>query len=678
MTIGILISKLNVHVFLFVFLCFGTTLSIQANPSTLKEDSLFIKWQKMDLSPDDRLDAFHSYIKDNWLYQPDSLRLMAIQMLDTAKYYNLNVHQALACELIGKSYRHIGNFSKAIVYFMNALKYFNLANDLKGQAFIKYYLGDLYNRMGDNQSAIRFFRESLFIYEELNKPKNMASCLNGIGVLFQEQNQNDSALFYFHKSLNIKREVKDVKGSANSLNNIGLVYFNLTMFDSARYYYKEAYDIMNNLGDPVGMATFNNNIGMTYSAVQDYLRALQYSRKSLDLAKELQDAELIRLVAYEVFRNANKLGFHKEALDAHILYTTLNDSITNKAAYSEAMKQKYKYEYEVQAVSDSIEFAKNLIIKDEQIRSARTYQVVLLLSVVVLLSLAIVFYQRYFLVRKQSDIIKQQQKVVQKYANDITDSITYARRIQRAILPSEESIQESLGECFILYKPKDIVAGDFYWHTEKDGLHFFAVADCTGHGVPGALVSMICSSGLRTAVKEYNLKDPGQILHAVRDYLKEEMDKSQEEVNDGMDISFCIWNPIEQELLWAGAYNPLWLAREGVIHEYKGDRQPVGRSPINRPFTTHRISILPGDILYLFSDGFSDQFGGSHVRKFSSKRLKELLESVFSLSLPQQLQQIEAHFMKWKGDRKQIDDVCIMAVKLSATFQIHTERNNSA
>ncbi|MBK9283449.1 MAG: SpoIIE family protein phosphatase [Sphingobacteriaceae bacterium] len=281
-------------------------------------------------------------------------------------------------------------------------------------------------------------------------------------------------------------------------------------------------------------------------------------------------------------------------------------------------------------------------------------------------------------------------KLIHEKNHEIIDSITYAKRLQKAIMPRKKEITAKIPDNFILYKPKDIVAGDFYFAVQKNDQFIIAVADCTGHGVPGALVSMVCSNALHRAIEDMNLTEPGMILDKVRDLVIDSFNKNEFDVKDGMDISMATINTKTGDLAWAGANNPLWyiptesiielsdfseypisnefkiskpLAHSGV-KEIVANKQPVGKTDKKTRFTTHFLKLAKGSILYLFTDGFADQFGGPKGKKFMYKQLAELIFSIRHLSMREQREKLESVFDTWKGDQEQIDDVCIIGLKI--------------
>ncbi len=281
---------------------------------------------------------------------------------------------------------------------------------------------------------------------------------------------------------------------------------------------------------------------------------------------------------------------------------------------------------------------------------------------------------------QQKDEAEKQRNLVEKKQKEILDSITYAKRIQEAILPSNSSVKKLFPNSFILYKPKDIVAGDFYWiegimaknennlFSDESAIGklyaiIFAAADCTGHGVPGAMVSVVCNNALNRALREFELREPAKILNKTRELVIEQFEKSNDEVKDGMDISLCFLNTKNNQLQWAGANNPLWIIRNGVLTEYKPNKQPIGKYPVLKPFTNHIIPLQKGDNIYIFTDGYLDQFGGIKGKKFKALKMRKLLLTIQDKNMDEQLTFINNVFEEWKGNKEQVDDVCVIGVK---------------
>ncbi len=265
--------------------------------------------------------------------------------------------------------------------------------------------------------------------------------------------------------------------------------------------------------------------------------------------------------------------------------------------------------------------------------------------------------------KQLEDTVVERTAEVEEQKKEIIDSINYARRLQQALLPSLKSIRSNLPESFVLYRPKAIVAGDFYWmHTTGDIL-LIAAGDCTGHGVPGALVSIVCSNALNRTVNEFGLTDTGKILDKVTDLVMENFEKSGEEINDGMDISLLSINKASGQIQWSGANNPLWIFRGTVLEEIKADKQPVGKTEKRKPFTSHNRKLVKGETFYLITDGYADQFGKGDKKLMKSK-FKDLLAVIQGKTMDEQFDFLNNHHIEWKGKMEQTDDVTIIGIRI--------------
>jgi ligand-binding sensor domain-containing protein/serine phosphatase RsbU (regulator of sigma subunit) len=282
------------------------------------------------------------------------------------------------------------------------------------------------------------------------------------------------------------------------------------------------------------------------------------------------------------------------------------------------------------------------------------------------LKLEVIVHERTKEAVEASELAERQKEIVEQKNKEILDSISYAKRIQTAMLPTVEFLNGKFKEIAVFYRPKDIVAGDFYWFEESDTHTMIAVADCTGHGVPGAMVSVVCYNALNRSVREYGLTKPGEILDRTREIILSELSKHDENVKDGMDISLIVIEKKSRKLEWAGANNPLWIisAYSKELVEIKADKQPIGLHIRSTPFKTHQVNLEKGDTLILLTDGFADQFGMETGKKFKSANLKRLL-SEHASSMSELENSMSATFENWKGEEEQVDDVCIIALRIT-------------
>jgi serine phosphatase RsbU (regulator of sigma subunit) len=294
-----------------------------------------------------------------------------------------------------------------------------------------------------------------------------------------------------------------------------------------------------------------------------------------------------------------------------------------------------------------------------------TYSVIVLFAVVIFL--VTISYRQNKKKSKELEIrnkkIEYQKNLIELHRTEIVDSITYAKRLQEAILPPLDEVNENISNNFILYKPKSIVSGDFYWAEKLDNYYFIAAADCTGHGVPGAIVSMVCSNALNRSVIELKITDTNKILDNVRILVLDAFKKSGEEINDGMDISLCRINKVNNEIQWSGANNPLWYFVDNELIEIKADKQPIGSYHDPKPFIAHIMKLPINTNLYLFTDGYADQFSEDN-KKMTKRRFKDILKIAHTKSMKEQELILNDYFLDWKGDTEQVDDVCVIGIQV--------------
>jgi serine phosphatase RsbU (regulator of sigma subunit) len=271
-------------------------------------------------------------------------------------------------------------------------------------------------------------------------------------------------------------------------------------------------------------------------------------------------------------------------------------------------------------------------------------------------------------VASRTQQVVQQKDIIERKNKDITDSINYAKRIQEAILPSKETVKRLFPASFILYKPKDIVSGDFYWMEQCGNRNFVAAVDCTGHGVPGAFMSIVGYNLLNQAVNEHGIDQPAVILNEINRGLSKQLRQQNEtiSVRDGMDIALCAIDSKEKKLLYAGANNPLWIIRKGELIQVKADKQPIGiyNEDEMKQFTLHEMDLHSEDMIYIFSDGYADQFGGHAGKKFKYKGFQQLLLSISLMSLNKQRDVLERTIEEWRGELEQVDDILVIGIKV--------------
>ncbi len=614
---------------------------------------------------------------------------------------------------VGYVYKTKGDIDLALKYYHQSLKIHEEIKDKAGIATSLNNIGFVYRSQGNIYLAIEYYQRSLKIQEELGDHEGIASLYNNIGIIYYDQMDYDNALKCYQKSLKHDKETDYKRGIANTYNNIGLIYYKKGDLNEALKYYTKSLEIKQKIGDKIGIALSYNHIGelfeaqdSLYSAREYYLKALNILEKQGDkrwisfVLKDLSDLllkigelKLAEEYAIKSYKIAKELGFpsnisnsaqtlskinklkgnYKEALELFELHSMMKDSILNNDLVKNTKNQQLKYEFEkTQAIKDA-EHKKDLIIlvEKEEKQKMISYGIAMVLLIVV--SMLGIIFNRLKITKKQKQVIEEQKLVVEtakiqleEKNKEVMDSINYAKRIQDALLKSEEHESKHLPPHFIFFKPKDIVSGDFYWALEKDNHLYLAAADCTGHGVPGAFLTMLGNSFLNEINATDVLLTPAEVLNRLRQKIITELNQkgNEGESNDGMDISLIRLNLHTKELQWAGANNPLYIIRENQLEEYKPDKQPIGYNYKMTDFTNHVFSCSVGDYICIFTDGFADQFGGPKGKKYKYNTLKEKLLHIYQKPLVEQKQLFTQEFEQWKGDLQQVDDICIIGMRI--------------
>jgi len=610
-----------------------------------------------------------AYVKSNSGYADDAIKLYQETLIIQTELGD-KVGIATILNNLGNIYDDKGNIPKALELYQNSLKIRLEIGDSSGVSSIFNNLAYLYTKLEEYDMAIKDFTKSLEMSKELEDDRNVSLALNNLGYVYQKQGNLVKSEKYHQESLAIRIKIDDLKGIAMSNNMLGMVAKDNLEYNKALDFFKVSLKIYSDNNSVKGVGTTLSNMGETYILKGNYVEADKCIQQSLDIATELGYPLDIQIAA-EMLTEINKQkGDWKKAIEMYEIYILMKDSLKNIENNKLIIKQNLQNEYDKMTLADSLLTAEEKKVTDAEIETHKaqidqeqTKRYALYGGLAIVILFGVFMFNRFLVSQKKNALIQEQKEIVQIKNKEILDSINYAKRIQSAILPASETINAHLKDYFILYKPKDIVAGDFYWLELKNGKTLFAVADCTGHGVPGAMISVVCNNGLNRSVREHGLTDPGKILDKTREIVIQEFSKSgEEEMADGMDISLC---SIEgNKLQWAGANNPLWIIRNGELLETLPNRQPIGNYPFPEPFLTHEITLEKDDRLYLLSDGFPDQFGGLKGKKYKMKNLKKLLISISHNPMNEQQGILNTVFEDWRADLEQIDDICILGIKI--------------
>ena len=626
------------------------------------------------------------------------------QLGDTSETENcfVNKHQL---------YENMNNSEKGFDILLVRLKLYEKQNNLRFMAYYQKQIAAFYKNHNDYEKAYYYLKQSVKFYQVSNKKYSLAVCLDNIGQYFGHKEQHDSALKYFKQSIKIIQSLKDKVGKDDYMQffpftSVGFTYVKINQYDSAFAYFDKAKNYAIELKDTSVLKNVYRFYAIALAEIKQIPQAIEYTNKALVLAKQSNDRKSEMWAYSEIARFYLQDKKTQEALQYADKSEKMADSVDDKDELQQLYYLKYKifntqhdyknalyYHIKSEAIKDTLEkrynseeiekktmiadFEKNEAIKQEEqskkdaidIEEKKKQRIILFSvfgALCLLAILAIVVFRNLRQSKKTNKIIELQKHLVEEKHKEITDSINYAERIQRSFLSTKELLDENLKEYFVFFKPKDVVSGDFYWSDKLSNGNFaLATADSTGHGVPGAIMSLLNVTSLEKAIEHYT--NPADILNHTRQTIIERLKKdgSEEGGKDGMDCSLLVFDFTNKQLLISAANNPVWIIRENELIEIKPDKMPVGKSDKqDQSFTTHTVELQKGDTIYTLTDGFPDQFGGDKGKKFMSKKLKELLLANVHLPIAQQRELLDSTFKNWVGELEQVDDVTVIGIKM--------------
>lgn len=587
--------------------------------------------------------------------------------------------------LIGTVYHKSGDWELSLEYYLKAIEEGEINNNPRYLSSPISNIGKLYSDMGENEKAKEYDVEALRLAIMEGDKREMATSYNNLGTIYQETGFLDTAKIFYKEALKLYTEIGQLGGAAHVYNNMGIICFMEGDYKMSLQYFKDALRMRLKDRDMVNYSQSLMNLGIYYQMLGDYDSAIYYADTSGKVAVEYnalmeqKDAYIVMAESYD------SLGRYEKALRYYQKFVLIKDSIMDEKSLMNMQELETKYQTDQQKKELEL---KDLRIQQEEeekafAKSQKKFQFTLIGIGGVAMLLILLLMARGYLLKRKSNIrlaefnaeLETQKEIIEEKNKDITDSILYAQRIQEAMLHSGSQLGSVFPDSFIIYKPKDIVAGDFYWWIQQGNRCYLAAADCTGHGVPGAMVSVVCSSVLNKSVKELNLTQPAAILEKATELVIDSfsVNDNEEDIKDGMDIALCSMTPIDATsehpgayaLQFAGANNPLWIVRKnGDFEELSPNRQPIGYYQHSTAFVNSEVTLFKGDTIYLFSDGYVDQFGGAKNKKYKSSNFKQKLLEIKDKSMAEQQTILEEEFENWKGGFEQTDDVCLIGVRI--------------
>ncbi len=524
-------------------------------------------------------------------------------------------------------------------------------------------MGLLFSSIKDIEKSISYFSKSLKLYSKIKDWKGISKSYLNLGNSNSSKGYTDLAIECFEKGLEIDAKYNNNEKKAEFLSGIGTIYFNLLNNEKALYFYKEALKVQE-VVKPNDVVFLKNNIGVVLMELERYNEAKSYLIEAYFSSSNPRNKADY---AFNLAQMYEQLGDYKSAIDFMDTYVRLNDSLNNAIYTKNLSETEAKYQNEKREEQN--------ILLSERLKNKSLQIYFALAAILLLVGLAFFIFRGLRQKNKanialsdKNKIIEEKSLLVEEQHKDITDSIKYAQRIQQAILPPDKLWNNILPQSFVFYQPKDILSGDFYWIEETTEHIFIAAADCTGHGVPGALMSIVNYNLLNRAVLEHGLTNAGAILDSVNKYLTLSLHQTYQEsaVRDGMDVSLCVINKKTKKMDFAGAFNSIYLIRNNAIQEFIPDKQPVGAFIEDniKPFTSQSFQLLENDVVYMFTDGYADQFGGPKGKKYKYKQLQHLLLSSYTKPFDEQNQIFKSAINDWKGSLEQVDDILLLGYKI--------------
>lgn len=553
-----------------------------------------------------------------------------------------------------------------------------------------------------------------------------------LSYVFMKLGDFERSNSYGEESYNLGEKYKDTAVMLGSLNNLALNLKNTDKLNEALALFKKGLDLANEANNLQRQSQILFNMSNIYMIMGETGKGMEFFNKSVAISRKSKSYSSTAIDFYSLSMNLHRLGKLEEAIvaaDSAIEYALLSKNweirmnafaqmgqlLSENGEYSQAyacmthafvykdsmnlaklqeaaLSSESQFEEEKRRIQDSLKTVQQKLelenrdrINDERLDSRERLIWVFAAALVLLLIAGYFILKNNRLIKSQNAIVNSQKEEIQLQHSEIRDSIDYAQRIQSAMI-NKRSEWDKLGTHFIFFRPKDVVSGDFYWAHNKGDLSIWVVADCTGHGVPGAFMSMLGFGFLNEIVIERDCSDAAEILNLLRSKIVAALgEQGENQARDGMDVSICIWNRKTNEVQYAGANNPLWIIRhkssespESVkrittteesalqLLEIEPDKIPVGFvDGSSKPFTNRTIQLFPGDTIIQLTDGYADQFGGPNGKKMKYAPMKRTLIEMQSLQFDQQYEKLSQNFDKWRGKLEQVDDVCVVAVRVN-------------
>lgn len=563
---------------------------------------------------------------------------------------------------IASVYKQIGLYNKSLECELRVL---NISEKLKNSDLLmrtNINLANLYRTKGDFKKAISYYKNVYTLSNTIGDTiSNYPSLFFGLGDIYCRTDFNKS-LSYYNRLLNIGTFLQDSSYISDANVGIANVYTNKNDYNKAIEYLNKSLSI----NDDERKTGIYFSLGQVYFNQNKIKLAKINFNKSLEISKRIELKDKIMLNYKFIYKLDSISGDYLSSMKNHNIYTAYKDSLFNIENEKKILATEMNFIFDKEKSVIKIKQEEQNKINELKSKKQNDIIIGIIILLVLITLITVLVYKSYLQKNKANKVISHQKELVEEKQKEILDNITYAKRIQNAIIPSDEYMNENLKENFVMFQPKDIVSGDFYWATKKDNKFYVATADSTGHGVSGAMMSMLNSSSLNETINERNIKGTGNILNETRNQIIKSLNpKGTESVSDGMDCTLCAFDFENKTLEYSSANNNFYIVRNGQVLNFKADKMPVGLGIKNDSFTTNTIDLQNGDVVYTLSDGYCDQFGGTDNKKFKAKKFEQLLLTIQEKTMSEQKEILTNTFNDWKNGYEQTDDVLVIGVKIN-------------
>ena len=568
---------------------------------------------------------------------------------------------------LGDLYWFSGDYAKASDNYYKALKIYEALKDKAGMAISYRNIGWIYQGQQLYKQTLEYYFKSLAINLELKLTRKVIANYDDLGIVYKYMGNYAEALKYCNKTIQLGKEFKSTKGLATGHGNLASIYVAMGQYDLAIENYQLSNKYHQSIDDHYNYAEGYVGLAECYFMIQNYYKAIEYAEKAATIARKY-DYKSTATASYRLLAEAYSLRKdHVNAFKYMQLFSDLKDSTYNEQNSRQINEMSAKYEFDKKELMiDSLEKDKKL--SDEKSAQDKKFKIFMILFCLIVAGFSIVLFRGNIQKKKANNSLSLAYKEIEVQNKDITDSINYAKQIQRARLSNPSIILNHLPEAFGLYKPKDVVSGDFYWFAEhENGKLLLAAADCTGHGIPGAFMSLIGIDELNHAALEKRIDDASAILSSVNKGVKKALRQNEKDSmsRDGMDVALCIFDLKNKKLEYAAANRPLYYIRDNQLHEIAPTKAAIGGTTDNdQVFKNHTLDLKKNDMIYVFTDGFADQFGGPDGKKFMTKRFKDLLLSIHNRPAAEQEAFLENTLTERRKNISQVDDILVMGIRI--------------